>query len=104
MTRVNVKPGICGFPVTITAEKDRDKRIHISLDTDCEMLQGMRDDISILEMKSALKGLMGNPVYSSAARCIKHVACPVPAAILKAVEVEVGACIPKDVSITFTKE
>lgn len=104
MTRVNVKPGICGFPVTITAEKDRDKRIHISLDTDCEMLQEMRDDISFLEMKSALKGLSSNPVYISAAKCIKHVACPVPSAILKAVEVELGVCIPKDVSITFTKE
>ncbi|MBI4316389.1 MAG: hypothetical protein HY679_10665, partial [Chloroflexi bacterium] len=31
-----------------------------------------------------------------------HTACPIPAAILKAIEVEVGIALPKDVTITFS--
>jgi hypothetical protein len=41
-------------------------------------------------------------VYQSAARHIRHTACPIPAAILKAIEVEVGIALPQDVTITFS--
>ncbi|MBI4771144.1 MAG: hypothetical protein HY784_12220, partial [Chloroflexi bacterium] len=40
-------------------------------------------------------------VYQSAARHIRHTACPIPAAILKAIEVEVGIALPRDVHIQF---
>jgi len=35
---------------------------------------------------------------------IPHASCPVPAAILKALEVGVGLALPADVSVTFTKK
>ncbi len=104
MTRAVVNPGICGFSVTIIAEKREGKEIHLSLDTECEMVKKMAEDIASLNMMSALIGFANNPVYKSAARHLKHTACPVPSAILKAVEVEAGLCIPKDVNISFVAE
>lgn len=103
MTKAVVNSGICGFSVTIIAEKREGKEIHISLDTECEMVKKMAEDISSLDMMAVFKGFANNPVYKSAARHLKHAACPVPSAILKAVEIEAGLCIPKDVKMSFIR-
>ena len=102
MTKVIINPGICGFTVTVTAEKDQGKKVRVSLDTECEMVMNMLEDISVLDMRAAFTGHLHNPVYRSAAMHLKHTACPVPAGILKAVEVELGLCLPKDAVITFS--
>lgn len=104
MTKVLVNSGICGFDVTVVAEKDEDKKIRISLDTECQMVKKMLDDIPTLDMRAAFTGFLNNPVYKSAAMHIRHVGCPVPSAIIKAIEVEIEVCLPKDVSMTFIKD
>ncbi len=104
MTTVILSPGICGFDVTITAEKEKDKKIRISLYTECEMVKKMLEDISLVDIMAVFTRYQNNPVYRSAALHLKHVACSVPAGILKTVEVEAGLCLPKNVSIVFLKE
>jgi len=104
MTKVIVNAGACGFTVTITAEKEAGKKIRISLDTECEMVKKMQEDISLLDMRAVFTGHLNNPVYRSAAKHLQHVACPVISGILKAVEVEAGLALPKDVSIVFSKD
>ena len=102
MTKVTINPGICGFTVMVTAEKDQGKKVRVSFDTECEMVMNMLEDISLLDMQAAFAGHLQNPVYRSAAMHLKHTACPVPAGILKAVEVALGLCLPKDAVITFS--
>lgn len=104
MTKVDVQPGICGFTVLVLVEKGKERKVRIALETECKMVQKMLEDISELDMMAAFTGLLNNPVYKSAARNIRHVGCPVPSAILKALEVEFGICIPKDVHIKFLKD
>ena len=104
MTKVIVNSGACGFTVTVTTEKGNDKKIHIALDTACEMVQKMLADITTVDHRVTLTGFRDNPVYLSAAKHLKHVACPVPSAILKAIETEAGLNVPKDAAIVFIKE
>lgn len=104
MTKVIVDSGICGFSVTVTAEKDIDKKVRLSLETECGMVSEMAEDISTLDLRAVFTNHLNNPVYRSASRHLKHVACPVPSGILKALEVELGLCIPKDVNIKFIKD
>jgi hypothetical protein len=104
MTTVVVKSGACGFTVTVKAEKGKERKITVSLDTACEMVLKMRDDISTVDRMVALVGFRENPVYQSAAKHLKHVACPVPSAILKAIETEAGMNVPKDARIEFVQE
>jgi hypothetical protein len=42
--------------------------------------------------------------YQLAAKYLTHSACPVPAGILKAVEVAAGLALPKDAAIKVSKE
>jgi len=104
MTKVTVTAGICGFTVLITAEKHKDRKIYVTLDTECKMIRRMSSDISPIEIRSALAGQKNNPVYMSAAKHIKHIACPVISGILKAIEVEAGLALPKDAHIVFPKD
>ena len=101
MTKVIVDSGICGFSVTITAEKGKGKKIRVSIETECEMVKKMADEIHVLDMMAVFTRFLENPVYRSASKHLKHVTCPVPCGILKAMEVEAGFALPKDVSITF---
>jgi hypothetical protein len=103
MTKVVVNSGACGFTVTITAEKGKEKKIVVALDTACEMVQKMLADIALVDQRVALTGFRDNPVYLSAAKHLKHVACPVPSAILKAIETEAGLNVPRDATIVFIK-
>jgi len=103
MTRVIVNSGACGFTVTITAEKGKEKRVAVSLDTACEMVQKMLADIATVDHRVTLIGFRDNPVYMSAAKHLKHVACPVPSAILKAIETETGMNVPKNATVEFVR-
>jgi hypothetical protein len=104
MTNVIVHSGACGFTVSITAEKGKDKKVLIALDTACEMVQKMAAEIATVDRMVVLTGFLDNPVYRSAAKHLKHVACPVPAGILKAIETETGMNVPKDARIEFVRE
>jgi hypothetical protein len=104
MTKVIVNSGACGFTVTVKAEKGKDRTIAVSLDTACEMVQKMLGDIATVDRMVSLIGFRDNPIYQSAAKHLKHVACPVPSAILKAIETEAGMNVPKDARIEFIRE
>jgi hypothetical protein len=104
MTKVIVNSGACGYTITITAEKGKEKKIAISLDSACEMVKKMLADISTVDQRVTLTGFRDNPVYLSASKHLKHVACPAPSAILKAIETEAGLNVAKDVRIEFVRE
>ena len=104
MTKVVVAAGACGFTSVIRAEKGRERTVDISVESGCAMVQKMAAEIASLTRRDALTGLTTNPVYLAAGRHLKHAACPVPAAVLKALEVEAGLNVKKDATITFSTE
>lgn len=104
MTKVKVNSGVCGFTVVVRVKKDKDRNFHISLETECEMVKKMETDIAFLEFRAPFSVILHNPVYRSASKNLRHAACPVPSAILKAIEVEAGACLPRPVSVAFIEE
>ena len=101
MTTVVVQSGACGYSVTVSAERGAGGEVRVTLETDCEMVRQMQEDVQTLDRMAALTGFQNNPVYRSAGRHLKHAACPVPAGILKAIEVEAGLNVSKDARITF---
>ena len=103
MTKVVINPGACGMQVTVEVEKKEGKVFSLRITTECEMVQKLGREIPELTMMDAFKKLQDNPVYRKGATCLRHVACPVPSGILKALEVEAGLNIPRDVTITFVK-
>jgi hypothetical protein len=101
MTRVSVDTGICGFKATIEVSKLSAERVRVNINSDCEMVSKLGEQLRDVEWLNALE-LPDNPLLCKCAhRYINHVACPVPIAILKAIEAEVGLALAKDVVIHF---
>ena len=103
MTKVVINPGACGMPVIVEVEKKEGKTFSVRITTECEMVEKLGKEIPELTMMDAFRRLQDNPVYQKGATWLRHVACPVPSGILKALEVEAGLNLPRDVSITFVK-
>jgi len=101
MTKVKVDPGQCGMAAVVEVKKKDKGVFELRITSDCDMAMKLGEEVPTLTLADAFKKLLENPVYKKGAACIKHVACPVPCAILKALEVEAGLGVPKDVTIVF---
>ena len=100
-TKVIINTGACGFPATVVVEKNEDKNFSVTITSECPMASKLGTEIAELTIRDVFRSLLDNPVYKKGATCLRHVACPVPSGILKALEVEAGLNVPKDISITF---
>jgi hypothetical protein len=103
-TKVIINPGACGFPATVVVEKNEDKNFSVTITSECLMVSKLGTEIAELTVRDVFRSLLDNPVYKKGVACLRHAACPVPSGILKALEVEAGLNVPKDVSIMFVTE
>ena len=94
MTRVIVNPGHCGFTTTIEVDKVAKRRVKVVINSDCEMVTEMAESFTEVDAGQALKQGQALSEYV-------HATCPVPIAVLKAIEVEAGLGVPCDVVILF---
>jgi hypothetical protein len=98
MAIVEVDPGVCGFSARITAVSDDGQTCTLSVETGCEAMAAMAAELATVDgYEVAFKNFHENPVYLAAGRHYKHAACPLPSAIVKAVEIACGLALPRDV-------
>ena len=101
MTKVVVDAGICGFTAIVEVVRLSQRRVRVTASSDCEMVSKLNSQLGELDWQDALRQLADSPVYNCASHHIKHPACPIPVAIVKAIEVEVGVALPRDAVIRF---
>jgi hypothetical protein len=101
MTRLKINPGACGLVSDVEVRRKGGKVFALMVRSDCEMVRKLCDELKELETMDVFKGILENPVYRKGSSCLRHVSCPVPSGILKALEVEAGLAVPRDVSMTF---
>jgi len=101
MTRVSVKPGICGFTTTIEIEKIDKKRLSCKITSDCKTVAALNGSLSEIDKWDVLKPRAESGLYLKLSEHPLHLSCPVPVGIIKAVEVEAGLALARDVSICF---
>jgi len=103
VTRVDVCPGICGNTTTIQARLDGTS-CHVSIESTCEALQSLAGELTHVDPFQEISFRGEGPLtFRLAAKHCPHPACPVPVAIIKAVEVEAGLALPADVTIELQK-
>ncbi|MBI4975908.1 MAG: hypothetical protein HZC28_00405 [Spirochaetes bacterium] len=104
MVNVAVDPGICGLPSVIHAESSDMQTVHVTIDSECPSIKALEAELSAVEGYGVtFAKFSASAVYQAADKHFKHAACPVPAAIVKAVEVACNLALPKDVTFTITR-
>lgn len=102
MKRVLIDPGICGLPTTVAVTRTDRTRVRVEIASECEQVKEMAQLLGReLDVRRAFGPMCKTAVYEAAGPTLRHAACPVPMAVLKAIEAEVGAALPKDVTVTF---
>ena len=100
MSKVVVDAGVCGFKAAVHARKTGDWSVAIRISSGCDMLTAMNPALSEVDWRKGVFGRIQDcAVYEVCSRYIRHTACPVPSAILKAIEVEAGLALPADVTM-----
>jgi hypothetical protein len=102
LIKVLVHPGICGFDAIIEL-KSTGQIVNLNISSKCESVIALADILTEVSLQdfSNRKVFTDNVVFKSADLCIHHRACPIPCAILKAVEAELGLALKKNVTIEF---
>ncbi|MHB1294265.1 MAG: DUF6951 family protein [Anaerolineae bacterium] len=102
MATVEVIAGVCGFKTTISSSADDMFEVTLAIQSDCPQIRKLAE---ALPQVSALQELRvpinESVVYRLAGPCRLHAACPVPSAILKAIEVATGMALPADVHMSI---
>ncbi|MCJ7764234.1 MAG: hypothetical protein MUO90_03645 [Dehalococcoidales bacterium] len=101
MTRVIVKPGVCGFTTIIEIDKIDKKRLSCKIESDCQTVAALGNSLSEINKWDVLKPRSESGIYLKLSEHPLHLSCPVPVGIIKAVEVEAGLALARDVSIHF---
>ncbi len=101
MTKVIVDPGVCRFISTIEVHRADKRTVKVLVSSDCKMATKLGESLAEVGQWDVIKRHVDSKVYQDASECRLHPACPIPVAIIKAVEAEAGLALPRDVVIHF---
>jgi hypothetical protein len=101
MTKLRVDPGICGLSTIVEVNKTDQETFRTTIFSDCPAMQRLGDEIPDLILADIFAPILSNPVYQRASLCVNHASCPAFSGILKAMEVEAGMALPKEVTMKF---
>jgi hypothetical protein len=105
VTKAKVYAGACGFTSVIKVEKISKMMVKVHLITACKDLRKLNEDFAEVDCSTGVfDSLIDSYIYKAASKRLKDSDCPVPCAIIKAIQVELGGAIPKEVTIKIVKE
>ncbi|MBZ4686773.1 MAG: hypothetical protein PWQ96_644 [Clostridia bacterium] len=104
MSKCEINPGICGLVTTVEAKSIEGGNVTLKIISDCPNIQKVAEElVEINPFDEIFKRAATTKTYEVVSKHSPHPSCPVPSGILKAVEVEAGLALPKDVSIKIEK-
>lgn len=104
MAKVKVNAGVCGFITEITATQNSNQKVELSINSTCPHVQALAEEYTEAEGMAEVFAPYGDSVlFNKSKQHIKHAACPVPTAIIKAIEVSCSLALPSDVQMEVKK-
>ncbi len=101
MTKVSINPGVCGMDCQVVVSKIDRMNMRIEIESKCPMVTKLSELLAEVNLRDVLKKYGQSVVTEKAAEHLSHAACPIPTAIIKAVEAEAGMALPRNATITF---
>ena len=97
---VTVDAGVCKMKTVIHAVQQDDMMIRIDITSDCHNILKMSWGIDTVNPYTEVEARIAETeIYRRANDVLPHAACPVPCAIIKAIEVAGDLGVKRDVSI-----
>ncbi len=104
MAKVTVNAGICGYKSIITTEKNSQGTLDICFKTGCPNYKPLEESLTQVNPMTCLFAKIGEgEIYETFRAVCPHASCPVPSAVMKAIEVGYGFALVKDVEMKMEK-
>lgn len=104
MAHATVNPGICGFRTRLEVVPEADGRCLVRGESACSHVQRLLASLGPVDPYGEISYQPEAPrTLAAAAAVLPHPACPVPCALLKALEVAAGLALPADVSVVISE-
>ena len=104
MAKVEIEAGVCGRKATVDARMDGDEVV-LAIESECPGVQKLAAELTRVDPFREISYRGEGPLtLRLAAKHCQHPACPVPAGIIKAVEVAAGLALPRDAAIRVSDE
>ncbi len=101
MARVRIDSGVCGFWTTVETEADDMMQVSVKIESNCQHCQALARELTQVSPFKEISPRGGGVILELSRKHLAHAACPVPAGVVKAVEVAAGLALPRPASITF---
>jgi hypothetical protein len=104
VAKAEILSGICGFGATVET-RTNGARCTVSIESECEAIKDLAQELTEVNpwQEITFRGEGPLTLKLGAKHCF-HPACPVPVGIIKAIEVEAGLALPKEATITVSKD
>ncbi len=104
MASAEIDSGICGFCTTIRSRSDGSV-VRLEIESTCPHVNELGEHLTEVDPWREISFRGEGPLtFRLAAEHLAHPACPVPAGIIKAIEVEARLALPKDASIRPSRD
>ncbi|MBN1631982.1 MAG: hypothetical protein JW990_19680 [Thermoleophilia bacterium] len=105
MATVEIDAGVCGHTATVTAMRGEGYSVKLAIESTCPHVQALDAEIDEVDALRQI-GLRGGlpSVLETAYNHCAHAACPVPAGLVKAIEVAAGLALPQDVAMRVSRD
>lgn len=108
MAKAKIFSGRCGFNTVVEAtkvESDEGDRVRLNIQSECKSCQRLGALLTEVDPYREITYRGEGPLtLQMAAKTLPHPACPVPAGIIKAIEVASGLALPADAAITLNPD
>lgn len=103
MAKAEVMAGNCGYNTTVQTKMEG-KVCKVEITSQCAAIQRMAQELTEVEPFKEISFKRAMPkTHEMGVKYCTHAACPVPVAIIKAIEIEAGLALPTDVNIKLSK-
>jgi hypothetical protein len=104
MASAKISAGVCNFTTDVQVESEDLQTAVIRIATDCPSLKPLESQPLEVDGFVECFGKVGQgEIYDWCRTSCRHAACPVPAGIVKAVEVACELALPRTVTIELSK-
>jgi hypothetical protein len=108
--REEIDPGVCGYPVAVTARSEDGRHVDFTFECDCDLIAEYAARVAEIAPVDAIQTLSPdeNLILAEARKVLQNAgcceACVVPAGAVKAMYVVTGLALPRDVSMKIPRE
>ena len=101
MCKLAVDPGICSFQCEVEVKKEERRKVAVNIYSECPQLKKLNGMLDSLDFRDIFMPPKRNIIFTLSEKAGCHASCPVPLAVLKCAEVEMGLALPRDVIMNF---